>query len=265
MKSIKRLCSVTILLLYFTQLAPAQISGRDIMQKVDERGNVNTEFNTSKITLINKKGKTRERKVIRYEKSFNVGAGFDSKSLIIFDYPADIRGTGLLLWSYIDAEKEDDRWLYLPALKKIRRIAGESKNDYFMGTDFTYDDMGGRNLDDDSHKLLGKETIDGVECYKVESVPVDKDDAYSKKLTWVIPDKWVFVKVEFYTRSGELQKVLITSDICEIDGIWTPKVLFMDNLSKTHQTKIEIQDVKFNGDMQDRIFTQTTLQRGRVQ
>ena len=265
MKIVNRFYFAVILILCFTQLIQAQISGRDIMLKVDERGNVNTEFNTSKMTLINKKGKTRERKVIRYEKSFNGDDGFDSKSLIIFDYPADIRGTGLLLWSYIDVDKEDDRWLYLPALKKVRRIAGESKNDYFMGTDFTYDDMGGRNLDDDNHKLLGQETVDGVECYKVESVPVDKDDAYSKKLTWVIPDKWIYVKVEFYARSGELQKVLITSDICEIDGIWTPKVLFMDNFSKHHQTKIEIQDVKFNGDMQDQIFTQTSLHRGKVQ
>jgi len=150
-------------------------------------------------------------------------------------------------------------------LKKIRRIAGESKNEYFMGTDFTYDDMGDRNLDEDTHKLLGQEKVDGVDCYKVESVPVSKEDQYAKKITWIIPDKWVFRKVEFYDKNGNLQKVLTASDIREVDGIWTPHVLFMDNLSKTHQTKIEIEEVKYNREMSDQIFTETTLQRGKVQ
>jgi len=288
MKRFYSLFALIVFLLYCPQQLAAQMSGRDIMEKVDERGDVKTEFNRSLMTLINKSGKTRERKITRYVKSYDGADGLDTKSLIIFDYPADIRGTGLLLWSYADPEKDDDRWLYLPALKKVRRIAGESKNDYFMGTDFTYDDMGGRNLDDDTndyfmgtdftyddmggrnldddtHKLLGKETVAGVECFKVESVPVDKNDAYSKKISWIIPDKWVFVKVEFYDKSGKLQKILTTSDIREIDGIWTPMVLFMDNLSKTHQTKIEVQEVKYNGPMQEQIFTQTTLKRGRVQ
>ncbi|MBN2602066.1 MAG: outer membrane lipoprotein-sorting protein [Candidatus Marinimicrobia bacterium] len=249
----------------FAQLGLAQISGRDIMQKVDEQASVRTEMNKSKMTLINDKGKTRERELTRYIKSFDGAGGIDTKTLIIFDYPADIRGTGLLLWTYTDAAKDDDRWLYLPALKKVRRIAGESKNDYFMGTDFTYDDMGARNIDDDNHTLLGKETIDGIECYKVESVPVNKNDLYSKKITWIIPEKWVFMKVEFYDKSGVLQKVLTTSDIREIDGIWLPHVLFMNNFSKTHQTKIEVHEVKFDSKMDDQIFTQTILQRGRVQ
>jgi len=265
MKNFKTFFSVAMIILFFARWLPAQISGRDIMQKIDDQRKVKTEINQSKMTLINNKGKTRERDVTRYEKTYDGAGGIDTKTLVIFDYPADIRGTGLLLWSYIDAAKDDDRWLYLPALKKVRRIAGESKNDYFMGTDFTYDDMGARNIDDDIHKLLGKESVDGFECYKVESVPKNKDDYYSKKITWIIPDKWVFVKVEFYNKSGTLEKVLKVSNIKEVDGIWMGHELFMDNLSKTHQTKIEVREVKFDSEMNDQIFTQTTLQRGRVQ
>jgi hypothetical protein len=243
----------------------AQLTGREIMQKISDQGDIKTEFGKSKMTLINNKGKTREREVIRYQRSYDGENGIDSKALIFFEYPADIRGTGLLLWNYQAADKDDDRWLYLPALKKIRRIAGESKNEYFMGTDFTYDDMGDRNVDEDTHTLLGQEIIDGIECYKVESVPVGENDQYAKKITWVIPDKWVFLKVEFYEKNGDLQKVLTASDIREVDGIWTPYALFMDNVSKTHQTKIEILEVQYNGEMKDQIFTQNTLQRGRVQ
>jgi len=265
MKKFKAVFSITIIIMFFAQLLSAQINGRDIMQKVDDQGNVQTEINKSKMTLINNKGKTRERDVTRYEKTYDGAGGFDTKTLIIFDYPADIRGTGLLLWTYEDAAKDDDRWLYLPALKKVRRIAGESKNDYFMGTDFTYDDMGARSIDDDTHTLLGKETVEGVECYKIESVPKDKDGQYSKRITWIIPEKWVFTKVEFYEKSGTLQKVLKVSNIKEVDGIWIGHEMFMDNLSKKHQTRIEVTEVKFNSEMNDQIFTQTTLQRGRVQ
>lgn len=264
----KRLISMLMIPLVvglFSSISLAQLTGRDIMQKVSDQGDIKTEFGKSKMTLINNKGKTREREVIRYQKSYNGKDGIDTKALIFFEYPADIRGTGLLLWSYQATDKDDDRWLYLPALKKIRRISGESKNEYFMGTDFTYDDMGDRNIDEDTHKLLGREKIDGVECYKVESVPVGKDDQYAKKITWVIPEKWVFQKVEFYDKNGKLQKVLTASDVREVNGIWTPFVLFMDNLSKTHQTRIEIQEVKYNGELNDQIFTQTTLQRGNVQ
>ncbi len=254
-----------LVLLSCCSLSAIDLTATDIMQKVDDQGSVQTEMNKSKMTLINNKGKTRERDVTRYEKSYNGADGIDTKTLIIFDYPADIRGTGLLLWSYEDAAKDDDRWLYLPALKKVRRIAGESKNEYFMGTDFTYDDMGARSIDDDIHTLLGVEIVGGIECYKIESVPKDKDGQYSKRITWVIPEKWVFVRVEFYEKSGVLQKVLTVSNIKEVDGIWVGHELFMDNLSKTHQTIIEIQEVKFDSAMDDQIFTQTTLQRGKVQ
>lgn len=242
-----------------------ELTGRDIMLKVDQQSDVRTAINDTKMTLINNRGQTREREVVRYEKSYDGAGGVDQKTLIIFNYPADIRGTGLLLWSYTDPDKDDDRWLYLPALKRIRRIAGESKNDYFMGTDFTYDDMGARNIDDDNHTLLGKEVLNGEECFKIESVAKKKDDLYSKKISWVLPEKWVIVKVEFYDKNGALLKELTVSDVHEVDNIWTGHVLFMDNFAKSHQTKIEVRKVEYNCDISDQVFTQTTLQRGRVQ
>ncbi|MGC9363266.1 MAG: outer membrane lipoprotein-sorting protein [Fidelibacterota bacterium] len=242
-----------------------ELTGRDIMLKVDQQRDVRTAINDTKMTLINNRGQTREREVMRYEKSYDGAGGIDKKTLIIFNYPADIRGTGLLLWSYTDPEKDEDRWLYLPALKRIRRIAGESKNDYFMGTDFTYDDMGDRNVDEDTHTLLGEELLNGDECYKIESVAKRADDLYSKKISWVLPEKWVIVKVEFYDKNDALLKELTVSDVRKVDNIWTGHVLFMDNYAKSHQTKIEVRKVEYNGAISDQVFTQTTLQRGRVQ
>jgi outer membrane lipoprotein-sorting protein len=242
-----------------------ELTGRDIMLKVNRQDSIQTEFNRTKMTLINRQGKMREREVIRYEKKYGTGSEFDSKSLIFFEYPADIRGTGLLLWSYQAVDKEDDRWLYLPALKRIRRIAGESKNEYFMGTDFTYDDMGGRNVDDDKHTLLSAEVQDTLKYYKVESEPVDPGNMYSKKIAWIIPDKWMATRLEFYDKKGALLKVLEVSDIRSVDGFWTPHKLHMHNLQENHQTIIEVEEVKFNKVLTEDIFSTNTLQRGRAQ
>ncbi|MFA4839530.1 MAG: outer membrane lipoprotein-sorting protein [Candidatus Neomarinimicrobiota bacterium] len=178
--------------------------------------------------------------------------------------PAEQRGTGLLMLTYSDPKKDDDRWLYLPALKKVRRIAGESKNEYFMGTDFTYDDMGGRGIDQDTHKLLGEETIDGVKCYKIESIPVDKNDMYSKKIGWVIPDKWVHLKVDFYDRKGQLIKTLKAEDIRNVSGVWMQFNLEMTNFSANHKTVLKIIEAKNDVLIDDQIFTTSVLERGGV-
>ena len=108
---------------------------------------------------------------------------------MFFQSPADVRNTSFMNWSYDKAGKDDDQWIYLPALKKVKRISSDSKSDYFMGSDFTYDDLGDRKLEDDTHKLLREEALDGIDYYVVESVPVDEDYMYSKTITWINKSK----------------------------------------------------------------------------
>jgi len=258
----------TFLLLGVMIIVPAislcELTGTQIMQKVEDQQSFASQLSKTKMTLIDKRGKTRERELVRYSKDYSGAQGIDAKTLILFEYPADIRGTGLLLWSYQDVEKDDDRWLYLPALKRIRRIVGESKNDYFMGTDFTYDDMGDRKVEEDTHTLLGQEEIDGQLCYKVESIPVDEEDMYSRKISWILPDKWLMTRVEFYEKDKELLKILTASQHSEVDGIWTSFYLHMENLKENHQTVIEVSETQFNLDLKDQTFTSTALQRGMI-
>jgi outer membrane lipoprotein-sorting protein len=249
----------------FIENGRAELTGRDIVEKVNAQQKVGSRVGRSKMVLINKAGKTREREVLQYEKSYKGAKGFDQKMLVFFEFPADIRGTGLLVYTYIDPKKDDDRWLYMPALKKIRRIAGESKNEYFMGTDFTYDDIGGRGVDEDNHKLLGMEEVGGVKCYKVESVPIEPENLYSKRVAWVLPDKWVAIRVDFYEKKGALLKTLTASDVRQVDGIWTPFKLEMNNFSENHKTILEIKEVKYNQPIDENIFTTTILERGKVQ
>ena len=164
---------------------------------------------------------------------------------------------------YDDPEKDDDKWLYMPALKKVRRISGTSRNEYFMGSDFTYDDMGDRNVEEDRHTLLGEEVVDGRDCWKVESIPVDPEDMYTRKVIWVCKEADMPVKAEYYDKDG-LLKVYKVIDFRLQDGFWTLFKSEMDNVSRNHKTVMEVSEVKYNTGIRDSLFRVSAIQRGRI-
>lgn len=238
-------------------------TGRDIAQKVKDRPDGDTRQSELIMKLINKRGAVRERKLISY--SIDVGKGKkDRKSIMFFQYPGDVKGTGFLTWDYDNPDREDDKWLYLPAMKKTRRISGSSaKQDYFMGSDFTYDDMGSRSVDEDTHKLLGEENIGGHKCWKLEYTPKDKREIYSKKIAFIRQDCLIAVRVEYYDKMGKLHRNLELSNIAKVEGFWTAQKLHMTNVQTEHQTILEIKNPRYNLLMEEMKFNVTTLEKGR--
>ena len=236
-----------------------ELTGKEIMQKVDKREKAATDSFTMRMTLINSGGKKRVRQVTAYSKDY----GSEKKTVMVFMLPADVKGVGYLSFSYDDASKSDDRWLYMPALKKAKRISGSSSQDYFMGTDFTYDDISGRKIDDYTYTLLAEETVDGKNCWKVESVPVQKS-MYSKYISWIDKESLVQVKAEFYDEQGSLLKVLTVSGIEKKDGFWTAGKMEMNNLQKKHTTVIETLKHEFNKNIPDSYFRVNSLEEGKI-
>lgn len=257
-----KLISVAVLIAIATA-ASAQ-TGRDIAQKVKDRPDGDTRQSELTMKLINKRGSARERKLVSY--SIDVGKEKkDRKSLMFFLYPGDVKGTGFLTWDYDQVGKDDDKWLYLPAMKKTRRISGSSaKKDYFMGSDFTYDDMGSRHVDEDTHNLLGEETIDGHKCWKLESVSKDKRDIFSKKIAWIRQDCLIPLKVEYYDKMGKLHRRLEMSKINKVDGFWVAQQMQMTNVQTEHQTILEISNPKYNLKFDEAKFSVTTLEKGSM-
>jgi hypothetical protein len=259
----KRIISLSIAALFILASAgfsqSPTLTGHEIMVKVDERPDGDDSKSTLHMTLINKRGATRECTIISYSKEH----GKDSKTIMYFEQPADVKGSGFLSWEYNDPGKDDDRWLYLPALKRVRRISGSSKNDYFMGSDFTYDDMGDRAVDEDEHTLLREEEIDGAACWIVESIPKDAGDMYSKTIRWIRRDNLLATRVEYFDKHHKLMKVLTLSNVRQVDGIWTALKMHMDNLQEKHQTILEFENIEYNTGLDDNLFTISTLQRGR--
>jgi len=238
---------------------PQNLTAQEIVEKVDEREDGETRISDLKMVLINKAGEKRTRIVKSRQKDYDR----DSKMLMTFVKPADVKGTGYLAWEFDNPDKADSRWIFLPALRKIRRISSSYTNEYFMGTDFTYDDMGDRNPDEDTHQLLGVEKVNGQSCWKIASTPKEKDDEYTKKIVWIRQDIFMAVKVKYYNEYG-LLKILQVKDIELINDVWIGKTMVMDNKQDNHRTELYFENIKIDESISDKLFRPTTMKRSSV-
>ena len=237
--------------------ANAQLTGRQIVDKAYNLPKGEDQTSILTMTLVNKSGKQRVRKI----KQFTKDLGNVEKSIMFFMTPADVKNTSFMNWSY-DSDKSDDQWIYLPALKKVKRISSDSKSDYFMGSDFTYDDLGDRKLDADIHKLLREETVDGKKCYVVQSISKDEDYMYTKTITWINKSNFIGVKKEFYDEDEELLKVLNIKSFKKVSGFWVITHSEMKNVQNNHKTIIKLSDVNVNTGVPASKFTERMMTRG---
>ncbi len=254
----KMMKSIAVIVLVAMSLGVYAQSARDIIEKVYNRPVGDDMTSELTMTLVNKNGSERVRKIKQFSRDF----GKVEKKIMFFVAPADVKNTSFMNWSYDDPNKSDDQWIYLPALKKIKRISAENKSDYFMGSDFTYDDLGDRKVDDDTHTLLREETIDGVDYWVIQSVPKDEDYMYSKTITWIRKDNLIGLKKEFYDEDGELLKILKIVKFENIDGFDIITKSEMDNVQKDHKTIMELSDVKINTNIPESKFTTRMMMRG---
>ena len=255
MKNLKLIVIATLIVASFS--AKAQLTGRQIVDKAYNRPTGDDQTSNLTMTLTNKSGSQRVRKIKQFTKDF----GEVEKKIMFFLSPADVKNTSFMNWSY-DSDKSDDQWIYLPALKKTKRISSDSKSDSFMGSDFTYDDLGDRKLDDDTHKLLREDTINGNPCYVVESLSKDEDYMYSKTITWIRKDNFVGVKKEFYDEDGELLKILTIKKVEKISGFWIITHSEMRNVQKNHKTSMVLSNVQVNSGVSASKFTERMMMRG---
>ncbi len=252
------LIAVSIAIGFISQIQAQELTGREIVEKVYNLPTGEDQTSNLTMTLINKSGKQR----VRIIKQFTKDMGDVEKSIMFFQSPADVKNTSFMSWTYDDESKSDDQWIYLPALKKTKRISSDSKSDYFMGSDFTYDDLGDRKLDDDTHNLIGEETIDGVDYYVVESIPKDEEYMYSKTKTWIRKDNFIGLKKEFYDEDEDLLKILKIKKFEEISGFLVITSSEMENVQKNHRTTMVLSNVEINTNISSSKFSERMMMRG---
>lgn len=237
------------------------LTGYDISKRAHDVESGKTAQYNAVLTLQTKKGAVRTREITLRRKQYD-GV---KKSLITFSAPKDVAGVAYLSFEYdsnTDAAKESESWLYMPAMKKVRRISGSSRQDDFMGSDFTYEDIGDRGLDKDDFTLAGEETVEGSDCWKVDCVAKDKSEKTPRRIVWIRKDNYLIQKVHLYNQRGEVERELICSDIKEVDGIWTICKMFMKNLQTEHTSTLELKTLNFNIDLSDNLFTVASIERG---
>jgi outer membrane lipoprotein-sorting protein len=264
--------ALAVLALLLLSISPDHARAEEALTAEQIVSNVNAvedgEFVTRKMQMLmtDRRGQQRSRETISYRKYF----GPDKKTVLFFLEPANVKDTAFLIWNYADPAQQDDQWLYLPALRKVRRVSAADRGDYFLGTDFTYEDM---KLDgkfeplDYTFSLMGEESLDGVLTYKIEGKPKDSDTGaelgYSRTVSWIDPGTWLLLKAEFYDLKGQLLKSLLATDIRQVDGFWTKNRLAMQNHQTGHTTEFIFPEVDYVTPVADSLFTQQALARGR--
>jgi uncharacterized protein len=213
--------------------------------------------------LINAQGQERLRETTGQTKL--LAGSTDNRRIVVFNAPADIRGTKTLLIEHSGGD--DDIWIYLPAMKKVRRLVANNKKDSFVGTDFSYGDVIGYGVDDWNHTLLRGEAFHGLDCEVVQSTPKSPQVAdvsgYSKRVSWIDKRSYVAVKTEIYDSQGALLKRLTQEDLREIDPKdhkWQAMRLTAENTQSGHKTVIELKNFKANVGVSDAEFTPAFLE-----
>ncbi len=259
---------VTLLLCFFLLACVSSanaLTAREIMEKVDARDDGDNMVANIKMTLIDKNENLR----IRNMKVFNKDKGKDTWKLQFFLSPADVKDTGFLTYDYYEGGRDDDQWLYLPDLRKTKRIATSDKSSAFMGSDFSYADMTRRVVDEWTYKLLKESEVNGHKVWLIEALPIDKTVenryGYIKSVIFIRQDIFMGVRAVHWLKAGKKIKYQEMLGIKQIDGIWVSTEYRMKttkNKVTQHKTIMEWSDIKYNQSLDDDLFSVRRLEKG---
>lgn len=258
----KRLLLLALLALQplsaFTQTAEER--GLQIALEADRRdqGFVDTQADMV-MTLRNRQGEESVRdlrvKVLEVQ-------GDGDKSLTIFDEPRDVKGTALLTFAH--GVEPDDQWLYLPALKRVKRIASKNKSGPFMGSEFAYEDIGSQEVEKYTYKYLRDDTLDGKAAFVIERYPVDENSGYTRQVLWMDQAEYIPLKIDFYDRKNDLLKTLVFGGYKKyLDKHWRADRMHMENHLTGKSTLLEWKNYQFRTGVDEGDFNQNALKRAR--
>ncbi|MDH5681732.1 MAG: outer membrane lipoprotein-sorting protein [Spirochaetota bacterium] len=208
-----------------------------------------------RMTLINAAGD----KIVRVMDSKRLEGSSDGDySLIRFVTPNDVKGTGLLTHEH--KTSSDDQWLYLPARKRIKRISSDNKSGSFMGSEFSYEDMGGREIEKYRYKYIGEDSFEGQDCFVTERYPTELSSGYTKMISWVRKDNFQPIKVDYYDRKREHMKTLLLKKYKKIGKFWRAHFMDMENVQTGKKTTLEFLNLKLGVSLSKSDFTTRSLE-----
>lgn len=239
--------------------------GAEVARRINARDEGESSRRRVRMELHDKGGGVRERDSVFLRRFF----GDEKRTAIFFLAPTTVKDTAFLTWDHPEAGREDDQWLYLPALRRVRRISAADRGDYFLGTDLTYEDIKNETKvasADYRWTTAGRDEVEGHPCVVVEAVPVDerigRELGYSKVRLWVDEEVWMVRRADYWDREGRRLKTSHLSDIRKVDGIWTPHRIEVRHLQSGHRTVFLVSDVDYASAIDEEVFTERGLRRG---
>ena len=228
---------------------------RQIMEEVQKRAQAKSQRYEGTLQVIDRNGRTTEK---RWEYD-RLGSAGRSKAVLRFTAPAEVKGVALLVVNHPD--RSSDQWMWTPAIARDRRIALQDRSTRFFGTDFSFEDLEERDVDQFEYKLLGEETIDGAACWRIESQPKQsKTSQYTRSAVWVRQDHYVFARLESYV-GDQVVRRLNYSQIENAQGIWSARRLEMTDLRRQSRTILHLEKLTYNLPLDEEAFTLQALRR----
>jgi hypothetical protein len=246
---------VAMLLIGPLAIVRAADDARAIVAEAQKRTDSVSQRYEGILQTFDAKGKTTEKRWIQDR----IGAHGKSKVVIRFTAPAEVKGVALLIVNHPD--RSSDQWMWTPAIERDRRIALQDRSTRFFGTDFSFEDLEERDVDQDDYTLLGAEAVDGTDCWKIQSFPKPtKSSQYTKAVFWIRKDNYAYARAESYVKDQVVRR-LENSRISNIQGIWTALELKMTDLRRGSITRLALDKVEYNLPLKDEDFTLQAIRR----
>ena len=228
---------------------------RQIVEEAQKRTDAKSQRYEGLLQVFDAKGKISDKR-------WNIdrlGSHGDSKAVLRFNAPAEVKGVALLVVNHPD--RASDQWMWTPALERDRRIALQDRATRFFGTDFSFEDLEERDVNQYQYTLLGDETLDGVPCWKIQSTPKEaKASQYTRSYVWIRKDNYALARVENFLKDQVVRR-LVYSDLANIQGIWTARTLEMSDLRRGSRTRLTLNKLQYNVPMKDEDFTLQAIRR----
>jgi outer membrane lipoprotein-sorting protein len=230
-------------------------NARQIMQEAQRRTEVASQRYEGLLNVIDAKGKVTVKRWVFQR----IGSHGQSKSVVRFTDPPEVKGVALLIINHPD--RASDQWMWTPAIERDRRIAMQDRSTRFFGTDFSFEDLEERDIDQYDFTLEGEEAVDGAACWKIRSSPnKTRTSQYTHSFVWVRKDNYAIARIENYVKAGLLRR-LDYSDIQNVQGIWTARQLEMNDLSRRSRTRLNLDKLQYNLPLNNDDFTLEALRR----
>jgi outer membrane lipoprotein-sorting protein len=233
----------------------ADEEARRIVAETERRSNAASQRYEGLLQVFDSKGKIADKRWT-FERIGSHGA---SKSVLRFTAPAEVKGVALLVVNHPD--RASDQWMWTPALERDRRIALQDRSTRFFGTDFSFEDLEERDVNQYEYRLLDEEPIDGEACWRIESTPIKtRSSQYTRSIIWIRKDNYALARIENYIKDKVVRR-LHYSSIEQVQGFWTARVMEMTDLTRGSRTRLTLENLQYNVSLKDEAFTLQALRR----